>query len=120
MLIASFSEVYVVEFQKRGLPHAHILLTVASEDKPMCPEDVDRRISAEIPNQTTDPLEYETVTTFMVHGPCVSCLINGKCSKLYPKQFYNQTTFDEHGFALYRQRLNLQTMVVNGREINNQ
>jgi len=84
-LIASFTEVYVVEFQKRGLPHAHILLTVAPEDKPVCPEDVDRLISAEVPNQTTDPLAHETVTKFMVHGPCVSCLVEGKCSKLYPK-----------------------------------
>ena len=120
MLIAYFTEVYVVEFQKRGLPHAHILLTVASEDKPICPEDVDRLISAEIPDQTTDPLAYETVTKFMVHGPCVSCLIDGKCSKLYPKRFCNQTTFDEHGFSLYRRRRNLQSVVVNGLEINNQ
>jgi len=37
ILIVSFTEVYVVEFQKRGLPHAHILLTVTSEDKPVCP-----------------------------------------------------------------------------------
>jgi len=36
----SFIEVYVVEFQKRGRPHAHILLTVAPEDKSTCPEDV--------------------------------------------------------------------------------
>ena len=52
MLIASFTEVYVVEFQKRGLLHAHILLTVAPEDKPICLEDVDRLISAEILDQT--------------------------------------------------------------------
>jgi len=97
MLIASFTNVYVVEFQKRGLPHAHILLTVASEDKPICPEDIDMLISAEILDQTTDPLVYEIVTKFMVDGSCVSCSIDGKCSKLYPKRLCNQTTFDEHG-----------------------
>ena len=101
MLIAYFIEVYVLKFQKRGLPHAHILLTVAPEDKHICPEDVDKLISAEIRDQTTDSLSYETVTKFMVHGPCVSCLIDGKCLKLYPKRFYNQTTFNEHGFVLY-------------------
>ena len=31
---------WVVEFQKRGLPHAHILLIVASEDKPRTAEQV--------------------------------------------------------------------------------
>ena len=81
MLIASFTEIYVIKFQKRGLPHAHILLIVAPEDKPVCPEDVDRLISAEVPNQTTDPLAHETVTKFMVHGPCVSCLVDGKMLK---------------------------------------
>jgi len=58
----SFTEVYVVEFHKRGLPHAHILITVAPEDKPTCPENVDRLISVEIPNQDMDPLVYDTVT----------------------------------------------------------
>lgn len=37
---------YSVEWQKRGLPHAHIL--VWSIDK-ICPEDIDSIISAEIP-----------------------------------------------------------------------
>ena len=115
-----FAEVYVVEFQKRGLPHAHILLTVAPEDKPTCPEDVDRLISAEIPDQATYPLAYDTVTRFMIHGPCVSCLVDGTCSKHYPKRFCDQTTFDEHGFAQYRRRRTPQQVVMNGREIDNQ
>jgi len=76
ILITSFTEVYVVEFQKRGLPHAHLVLTVAMEDKPFCPEDVDRLISAKILDQTIDPLAYDTITKFMVHGPCVSLLID--------------------------------------------
>jgi len=50
ILIASFTEVHVVEFQKQGLLHAYILLTVAPKDKPICLEDVDRLISAEIPD----------------------------------------------------------------------
>jgi len=83
--IASFAEVYVIEFQKRSLSHAHIILTIASDDKPICREDVDRLISAKIPGQTIDPLAYDIVTKFVVHGPCVSCLIDEKCSKLYPK-----------------------------------
>lgn len=39
----------VTEFQKRGLPHAHILVILAPEDKPQCATDVDCIVCAEIP-----------------------------------------------------------------------
>jgi len=58
--IVSFIEIYVVEFQKCGLPHAHILLTVATKDKPAYLEDVDRLISVKIHDQIMDPLAYDT------------------------------------------------------------
>ena len=35
---------WVIEFQKRWLPHAHILLIVQHCDKPQSPEDVDMRM----------------------------------------------------------------------------
>ena len=41
---------YTMEYQKRGLPHAHILLWVAPETK-VKPEDIDLVISAEIPDK---------------------------------------------------------------------
>jgi len=107
LVIASFIEVYVVEFQKRGLPHAHIPLTVATEDNPAFLEYVDRLISAEILDQTIDPLTYEAITKIMIHGPCVSHLIDGKCSKYYLKRFCDQTKFVEYNFAIYRQQRNL-------------
>uniref|UniRef100_A0A803N417 ATP-dependent DNA helicase n=1 Tax=Chenopodium quinoa TaxID=63459 RepID=A0A803N417_CHEQI len=49
-VIADF---YVIEFQNRGLPHAHILITLTPKDKPKCPEDIDVIISAEIPDKDT-------------------------------------------------------------------
>ena len=39
-----------IEWQKRGLTHAHILLIMADEDKPKTPEMIDRIVSAEIPD----------------------------------------------------------------------
>ena len=33
--------IYVIEFQKRGLPHAHILLILHSTNKPHTPADID-------------------------------------------------------------------------------
>ncbi|XP_073354937.1 uncharacterized protein [Aegilops tauschii subsp. strangulata] len=43
--------VYVVEFQKRGLPHAHFLLIMDSTYKLIVPEQYDRLISAELPDK---------------------------------------------------------------------
>ena len=46
--------VYSVEWQKRGLPHAHILVWIVPEDKPR-PDDVDDYVCAEIPDVREDP-----------------------------------------------------------------
>ncbi|KAF9492605.1 hypothetical protein BDN71DRAFT_1483753 [Pleurotus eryngii] len=39
--------VYTVEFQKRDLPHMHILIFLVDEDKLLTPEDIDSCISAD-------------------------------------------------------------------------
>ncbi|KAE8951607.1 hypothetical protein PF011_g32918 [Phytophthora fragariae] len=36
------ARIYVVEFQKRGLPHAHILVILEDEDKPRTREIIDK------------------------------------------------------------------------------
>ncbi|OWZ20554.1 Helitron helicase [Phytophthora megakarya] len=64
------AKVYVVEYQKRGLPHAHILLILRPKDKPVSAEDVDRLVSAELPDKEKHPELYETVISNMLHGPC--------------------------------------------------
>jgi hypothetical protein len=63
---------WTIEFQKRGLPHAHILLVMRSADKPRTAADVDRVVTVELPDKD-DPLQselYETVVTSLLHGPC--------------------------------------------------
>ncbi|OWZ10731.1 Helitron helicase [Phytophthora megakarya] len=47
------SKVRVVEYQKRGLLHAHILLIMRPQDKPVSAEGVDRLVSAELPDKAT-------------------------------------------------------------------
>jgi hypothetical protein len=42
--------IYVAEFQKRGLPHAHILLTLHEQDKLQNSICIDSIVSAKIPN----------------------------------------------------------------------
>ncbi|XP_072090419.1 uncharacterized protein [Arachis hypogaea] len=63
--------VYTIEFQKRGLPHAHILLFLHKDDKFPTAEDIDKIISAEIPDKELDPEYFEAVEKHMIHGPCV-------------------------------------------------
>ena len=110
--------IYVIEFQKRGLPHAHLLIHFKSEDKLTTPEDVDSIICAEIPDKTNFPLLHATVTTNMIHGPCgslnpnSSCMknINGKltCHKKFPKIFSDSTKIG-NGFPKYKRREVLET-----------
>lgn len=44
------AHVYTIEFQKRGLPHAHILIILTPEDRFKSIAEVDAAVSAEIPN----------------------------------------------------------------------
>jgi hypothetical protein len=60
--------VYVVEFQKRGLPHAHFLLIMERKYKLTCPEQYDMIISAKLPNKKYPEL-YKMVTKHVMHGP---------------------------------------------------
>ncbi|GBP03652.1 hypothetical protein EVAR_91879_1 [Eumeta japonica] len=76
---------YSVEWQKRGLPHAHILVWFIDKIRP---EEIDSIISAEIPDPSTDQLLFDIVTTNMIHGPCGTfnssspCMADGKCTKI--------------------------------------
>ncbi|GJT92567.1 DNA helicase [Tanacetum coccineum] len=65
-----FGTVTALEFQKRGLPHCHPLLWVDSASKIQEPKDVDRVISAELPDPQIDPRSYKVVSEMMIHGPC--------------------------------------------------
>nr|GEV38204.1 hypothetical protein [Tanacetum cinerariifolium] len=67
---ATGAVVYVIEFQKRGLPYAHILLWL--EEYYRCKEiiDIDDIISAELLSLTDDPAGYKAVSDSMLHEPC--------------------------------------------------
>ncbi|GJZ46369.1 helicase [Tanacetum coccineum] len=102
--------VYEIEFQKRGLPHAHILLWLEERWKCMNPTKIDDIISAELPSPVDDPEGYKVVTKYMLHGPCSAnakyapCTTDGKSLKHFPKSFLAETIIDEDGYAIYRRR----------------
>src|SRR5437764_7768064 len=110
VLEKALAHVHVIEFQKRGLPHAHILMILDPEDKPKTPEDFDRLVCAEIPDENDQPKLFETVSKRMVHGPCgvfnpeSPCMVDGKCSKKYHREFADVTSTNKHGYPVYRRR----------------
>ncbi|XP_074336530.1 uncharacterized protein LOC141673684 [Apium graveolens] len=116
---------HVIEFQKRGLPHAHMLIWLHPNDHPKTTEQIDKMVSAEIPDPSIDPVGYEAVKNYMIHGPCGTdcvnslCMVKGRCIKHFPKRFiliklknrsflfnmYNSHTyFDDCGFPIYKRR----------------
>ena len=57
---------YVIEFQKCGLPHAHIIVFLKPEAKLRSPEDIDSMMSSEFPEDNPELLEL--VKKNMVHA----------------------------------------------------
>ena len=119
------TDIYTIEFQKRGLPHAHILLFFHPSSKYPTPDDIDRIISAEIPDPVKQPELYNLVKAHMLHGPCglaneiSPCMRDGRCSKYYPKRFQSVTVVDQEGFPVYRRRKNGRTIEKSGVIFNN-
>ncbi|KAB2597059.1 hypothetical protein D8674_036555 [Pyrus ussuriensis x Pyrus communis] len=78
---------YVIEFQKRGLPHVHMLVVLDENDKINNPDEYDRIVRAEIPNEDVEPQLYNVVLKHMIHGPCgihnplSPCMKNGSCKR---------------------------------------
>jgi hypothetical protein len=80
------AHINVIKFQKRGLPHAHILLILDDADKPRGCHDYDTIASAEIPDIDLYPAADSTVVKCMlhykcgVHNPQAPGMVDEKCS----------------------------------------
>ncbi|XP_074336941.1 uncharacterized protein LOC141674115 [Apium graveolens] len=100
----------VFKMKKRGLPHAHILIWLHPDDRPKTTEQIDKMVSAEIPNPEIDLVGYNAVSNYMIHGPCgpdytkSPCMVKGNCIKHFPKRYNSHTFFDECGFPIYKRR----------------
>jgi hypothetical protein len=103
--------VYVIEFQKRGLPHAHMLLILADDNKPRCPDDYDAIVTAEI--TTLDTPKHRALRELqlkhMVHGCRAKCFSEDapdheNCMNRYPRLFRNESEDTEESYPQYRRR----------------
>ena len=110
------AHVNTIEFQKPGLPNAHILVILCQSDKPRDPSDYDKIVCAEIPNPIHNPKLHNIVKRCMIHSPFDSirrnapCMSDGKCAKKFPKTFPD---------PIYQRRNIKRTVQVNGVELDN-
>ena len=112
--------VYTIEYQKRGLPHMHLLLFLPPEEQFCNADQVNEVVSAEF-SIATDDLDgtlIDVVASVMVHRLCselnpkAKCMtldpiINRKkCCKGFPKPFRPETVICDDGYPLYCRRNN--------------
>lgn len=77
--------------------------------------DIDRLVSAQLPDPDTNPKLYSTVVKHMMHGPCgdlnprCPCMTEKpdgqpgqkRCSKKYPREFSDATDISRDGYPRY-------------------
>ncbi|ONM04331.1 DNA helicase-like protein [Zea mays] len=119
------AHVYVIEFQKRGLPHAHFLLIMQTGSKLIVPDQYDAVISAELPDKNRFPELFDMVVKHMMHGPCGhlnmqnTCMKNGSCKCHYPRLFGETTLQGKDSYPIYRRRDDGQKVRVRGHDLDN-
>ncbi|KAI9117841.1 hypothetical protein K1719_011256 [Acacia pycnantha] len=84
-------EVYTIEFQKRGLPHAYILIS----------------------------LKFMIHSPCGALNPKAQCMVDMKCNKLFPKKYNPHTSVDHEGFPTYRRREDGRSIHVKGIALDN-
>ena len=89
--------IHIIEFQKRGLPYIYLLIFLYSQH---CIRDsyyINSMISAQLSDPQLQPLLYAKVTKYMLYGSCdvdnlqAKCMVNGKYSKHFSKEYRERT-----------------------------
>ncbi|GFT32792.1 hypothetical protein TNCV_2815021 [Trichonephila clavipes] len=72
----------------------------------LLPNQIDNRISTEIPDPEEDKNMYYTVIKNMIRGPCEArnpaspCMQNGKCTKKYPRELIREIVHSDNGLPV--------------------
>ena len=97
---------------------------MATKDKLQTPEDFDEIVSAKLPDEKQNPKLFEIVSKYMIHRFCKkinlssSCMVEGKCSKYYPRDFTTTTTTNKNNYPVYKRRDNRRFIKKRGISIN--
>jgi hypothetical protein len=101
--------VYRIEWQARGLPHAHILIIL--KDKVLSARHIDNIVTAEIPDPDAEPELHALVKRHMLHPECDietsyscrrdenSCLVD--CQRHFPKDMSTETVVIADGYPRF-------------------
>ncbi|XP_074356265.1 uncharacterized protein LOC141695964 [Apium graveolens] len=134
---------HVIEFQKRGLPHCHMLIWLHPRGRQQNIDDINQLISTEIPDKNHNPIGFNVVNSHMIHGHMekitptllawlraivvaiflkgVDFFIYGICIGICLISLFNaHTFFDDCGFPVYRRRHTGLTVTKKGVELDNQ
>jgi hypothetical protein len=80
------------------------------ESKVQTPNDYDKYISAELPDQKKYPELHRLVCKHMMHGLCgvlnrnCPCMVDGNCHFHYPCNFSETTQQENDSYPIYRRR----------------
>ena len=91
--------IYLFEWQKQGLPHAHILIWLVDKT---CPEEIDRVISEDLADLSTDQLLFDIVTTNMIKKSLSPC--RADVYSVLLKIATKRTITGVAGYPTYRRR----------------
>ena len=95
------AHIHTIEFQKRGLPYIHLFIFLHPQHRIQDSQYINSMISAQLSDPQLQPLLYEKVIKYMLHGPCgadnpqAKCIVNRKCSKHFPKEYRERTDWAE-------------------------
>lgn len=101
------SYVWRVEWQARGLPHVHLLIILETPISTAL--QVDKFVSAEIPDPQMSPDLHQLVSDFQIHAPCddddqCGCRKGKPCKRHFPKDMSRSTVILNNAFPKYRRR----------------
>ncbi|XP_022894082.1 uncharacterized protein LOC111408566 [Olea europaea var. sylvestris] len=120
------AHIYVIEFQKRCLPHSHLLLIFNCSHKISSTKQVDKIVSCEILDKNIHPYLHSVIVKHNMHGPCGNlnpkniCIEKNSCKNKYPKDYCNSTIFGDNSYPLYRRRDNGIYVRVRSKMLDNQ
>jgi len=122
----TIAHIHTIEFQKRGFLYIYLLIFLHSQDCIQDPYHINSMILAQLSDSQLQPLLYAKVTKYMLHGPCeannsqAKCMVNGKCSKYFPKEYKERTDWAENSYPLYARPNNGLVFERNGARFTNQ